>query len=64
MNDKIRLIIADDEQLIRSGLKIMLESLDIEVVGLASNGKQAYELVRTYRPDIVLMDIRMPVSEV
>lgn len=62
MNDKIRLIIADDEQLIRSGLKIMLESLDdIEVVGLASNGKEAYELVRTYRPDIVLMDIRMPV---
>lgn len=63
MKDKIRLIIADDEQLIRSGLKIMLESLDdIEVVGLASNGKEAYELVRTHRPDIVLMDIRMPVS--
>lgn len=63
MADKIRVIIADDEQLIRSGLKIMLESLDdIEVVALASNGKEAYELVKVYRPNVVLMDIRMPVS--
>ena len=57
----IRIVIADDEKLIRTGLKIMLESFgDIEVVGLAENGQQAYELCQQHKVDLVLMDIRMP----
>lgn len=57
----IKIIIADDEKLIRTGLKMMLETYeDIEVVGLASDGREAYELTKTYKPDLVLMDIRMP----
>lgn len=61
MSDKIKLIIADDELLIRSGLKIMLETYeDIEVVGLAENGQAAFELCQQKDADVVLMDIRMP----
>lgn len=63
MTKKIKLVIADDEQLIRSGLKIMLETYEeIEVVGLAANGQEAFELTQNLRPDLVLMDIRMPVT--
>lgn len=61
MSDKIKLIIADDELLIRTGLKIMLETYeDIEVVGLAENGQAAFELCQQKDADVVLMDIRMP----
>ncbi|WP_124057603.1 response regulator transcription factor [Vaginisenegalia massiliensis] len=61
MTDFIKLVIADDEPLIRDGLKIMLESLqDIQVVGLAANGQEAFDLCRQHQPDVVLMDIRMP----
>lgn len=59
----IRLILADDEKLIRSGLKIMLESTgDVTVVGEASRGREAYELCGEQEVDAVLMDIRMPES--
>lgn len=61
MSEIIKLVITDDEQLIRSGLKMMLETYaDIEVVGLAENGQKAYELCCEYDVDVVLMDIRMP----
>ena len=63
MSEKIKVMLVDDEQLIRSGLKIMLETYpDIEVIHQAGNGREAYECCQIEVPDVVLMDIRMPVS--
>lgn len=57
----VRLLIADDEALVRSGLRMLVESRDdIQVVGEASNGADAVEAVARCRPDVVLMDVRMP----
>ena len=57
----IRVAIADDQQLIRGGFRSLLESEnDLEVVGEAGTGTEAVALVTAQRPDIVLMDIRMP----
>lgn len=57
-----RIVVADDEALLRQGLVLMLDGAEgIEVVGEASNGKAAVEVVQRVRPDVVLMDIRMPV---
>ncbi len=57
----IRVAIADDQQLIRGGFRSLLESEpDIEVVGEAGTGREAVALVSRERPDVVLMDIRMP----
>ena len=57
----IRLLIADDHALVRSGLRSMLQrEPGIEIVGEARNGREAVELCRSLRPDIVLMDVRMP----
>ena len=57
----IRVAIADDQQLIRGGFRSLLESeADIEVVGEAGTGAEAVALVTAERPDVVLMDIRMP----
>jgi DNA-binding NarL/FixJ family response regulator len=56
-----RVLIVDDEALVRAGLKLILESgEDLEVVGEAEDGADAAEAVRRHRPDVVLMDIRMP----
>ncbi|MBK0347506.1 response regulator transcription factor [Aerococcaceae bacterium zg-ZJ1578] len=61
MSETIKIVIADDEQLIRSGLKLMLNTFsDIEVVGVASNGQEALEQCQQHEVDVVLMDIRMP----
>jgi DNA-binding NarL/FixJ family response regulator len=54
-------VIADDQEIIRSGLRMVLEALGIDVVGEAANGVQAIDAARRLRPDVVLMDIRMPV---
>lgn len=63
MSEKIKVMLVDDEQLIRSGLKIMLETYpDIEVIHQAGNGREAFEYCKIEVPDVVLMDIRMPVS--
>jgi DNA-binding NarL/FixJ family response regulator len=61
---KIRVVIADDQTLLRDGLQtiINLED-DMEVVGTADNGESAAGLVREHRPDLVLMDVRMPVVD-
>jgi DNA-binding NarL/FixJ family response regulator len=60
----IRVLLVDDQVLIRSGLRVMLEaSGEIEVLGEACDGRQAVELTRQLCPDVVLMDIRMPVLD-
>jgi DNA-binding NarL/FixJ family response regulator len=56
-------VIADDQDLIRSGLEMVLHARGCQVVGQASDGRQAVELVRRTQPDVVLMDIRMPVLD-
>ena len=53
-------VIADDQDLIRSGLRMVLEARGVEVLGEACDGRQAVEAVAELRPDVVLMDIRMP----
>src|SRR6185369_11550578 len=56
----IRLLIADDHPVVRAGVRGMLESQpDFEIVAEASNGRQAVDLARELRPDVVLMDLRM-----
>ena len=60
----IRVVVADDQALVRAGFRVLVDSApDLQVVGEAADGSQAVELVRRERPDVVLMDIRMPVMD-
>ncbi|WP_341526709.1 response regulator transcription factor [Nostoc sp. UHCC 0302] len=60
----IKVLLVDDQSLIRQGLKALLElEPDLELVGEAENGEQAISLVAQLQPDVVLMDIRMPVMD-
>lgn len=60
----LKILIADDDGLIRDSLKLILElEDDIDVVGTASNGEETIDLCKKYCPDIVLMDVRMPVLD-
>ncbi len=62
--DKIRLLIVDDHPVVRDGLRGMLERQpDFEVVGEAGDGREAVSLVERLKPDIVLMDLKMPVMD-
>ena len=57
----IRVLIADDQPLLRAGFKVLIDSQpDLQVVGEASDGRQAVELAKATQADVVLMDIRMP----
>ncbi|EFL16250.1 two component system response regulator [Streptomyces sp. C] len=60
----IRVVIADDEPLIRAGIRMILTSApDIEVVAEGANGREAVELALSHAPDVVLLDIQMPVMD-
>ena len=59
-NKSLRVVIADNESIIRLDIREMLEDAGHEVVGEAINGRKAVELTRQYHPDLVLMDIKMP----
>jgi DNA-binding NarL/FixJ family response regulator len=59
----IRVLLADDQEMVRTGFRLILELAGAEVVGEAANGREAVELCRGLRPDVVLMDVRMPVMD-
>ena len=60
----IRVLLADDDAIIREGLRMILETQsDIECVGAAINGLEAVEMSRQYKPDVVMLDIRMPIMD-
>ena len=62
--DAARLLIADDHDLVREGLRAVLAGEpDLEVVGEARDGREALQMCRSLRPDLVLMDVRMPKSD-
>src|SRR5579859_7571348 len=57
----IRLLIIDDHEMVREGLKAMLTAEpDFEIVGDAANAEQAFELIERLRPDVILLDVRLP----
>lgn len=62
MTDKLRILVAEDETIIRLGLRAMLTEMGHEVL-LAADGREALNLVRTARPDLALLDIRMPLTD-
>ena len=60
----IRVLLVDDQALFRAGIRMLVSSqLDMEIAGEAGNGQEALDAVAAHRPDVVLMDIRMPVMD-
>ena len=62
-SENLRVVVAEDEALIRLDLAEMLEEAGFEVVAQAADGAEAVELVGTERPDVVIMDVKMPVLD-
>ncbi|MEU9187796.1 response regulator transcription factor [Streptomyces sp. NPDC048484] len=60
MTEPLRVLVADDQTLVRTGFRLILGADGIDVVAEATNGTEAVEAVRRTRPDVVLMDVRMP----
>ncbi len=56
----MRVVLAEDHKIVRQGTRLYLESMGVEVVGEATNGREAIELARELRPDVVIMDIHLP----
>jgi DNA-binding NarL/FixJ family response regulator len=56
----IKILVADDHEVVRTGIKSLLEGTDIEVIGEAASGEQAHRLAAELKPDVVVLDIRMP----
>ena len=63
MTDPLRVLVADDQELVRAGFRLILEAAGFDVVGEAPDGAVAVELAARHRPDVILMDIRMPVLD-
>ncbi|MDU0344807.1 response regulator transcription factor [Microbacterium sp. KSW2-29] len=64
MTAPVRIVLVDDQALFRAGIRMVIDSQpDLEVVGEASDGREGIEVVRATRPDLVLMDVRMPVMD-
>ena len=64
MSDPIRVLIADDHFIVRQGLRLILNTADdIELVGEAADGAEALQLTAEYRPQVILMDLRMPIMD-
>jgi two-component system, response regulator PdtaR len=61
--DQLRIVVADDEAIIRLDLKKMMEEMGHTVVGEAADGQKALDLARSLRPDVVVMDIKMPIMD-
>ena len=60
----IKIMIADDQELIRESLRIVLNiNPDMEVIGVTENGQETIDLVRAKKPDVILMDVRMPILD-
>ena len=58
---RIRVLIADDQRVVRDGLSMLVSLIDgVEIVGLASDGAEAVRLAEAHRPDVIMMDLRMP----
>lgn len=60
---KIRVLVADDQEVVRAGLATVIRGDEFEIVATAETGKQAVERVNEFRPDVVLLDIRMPEAD-
>lgn len=64
MNERLRILITDDQKATRQGLMALLSFVpQIEIVGEAANGQEAVSMVEERRPDLVIMDIKMPVMD-
>ncbi|GCB43190.1 response regulator transcription factor [Streptomyces sp. NL15-2K] len=64
MTEAVRVLIADDQALLRGGFRVLIDSTPgMEVIGEVGNGARAVELARELKPDVVLMDLRMPVMD-